>query len=268
MEPKILSIRGMNIVPADKVRKHTYFSGEHFEGMGNKWESLYENPDVFWKELSEKIMDGNIVFYNKLNNKSFVGIMDKNNSPVSTIYTIEQLGNTNEFISACPVLKGINHDITLKEIYTWGNGAEGEMATVTKNGKLLNFHNPFYPVDVSNFRKNKIQTVSLSGLVYSIDKLEEKEFTFNEGSNYEILLQEFLKENPNKTEKDFVPPILKTEADTFRMFCAKDTTCVYEIVGQIEDINFADFNDTAIAILKVNLERKIENEYFHINLYV
>lgn len=103
-------------------------------------------------------------------------------------------------------------------------------------------------------------------MAYSLEKLEEKDHLVESGEFYEHELKEFLKENPDKTKADFETPKIKMGKD-FRMFISRETTSVFEAVGQIDDINYVDFLGNKIAILKVNFEHANDNEYLYCNVY-
>ena len=190
-----------------------------------------------------------------------------NNELLSVLSLIELKGNCNEYTSAYPLLIGINNEVKLKEDYCWQNGGEGEFAVEAGDDRVINFFDPFYAINKANFKTDKTQTISLAGLAYSLEKLEEKEFVIDKGEFYNVSRDEFLKENPDKTEKDFEPPVVKLEADHFRMLIPKQYACEYEIATQIENIKYFKILGEEIAQLKVNLEHSDNEKSLYCYIY-
>ena len=180
---------------------------------------------------------------------------------------IELKETCSEYTSAYPLLIGINNEVKLKEDYCWQNGGEGEFAVEAGDDKVINFFDPFYAIDKANFKTDKTQTISLAGLAYSLDKLKEQEFVIDKGEFYNVSRDEFLKENPDKTEQDFEPPVVKLEAEHFRMLIPKQYACEYEIATQIENIKYFKILGEEIAQLKVNLEHSDNEKSLYCFIY-
>lgn len=260
-------------IKAINIRKifsgESYFDGEHFEGHGDKWAALFGNTEKFVVENMKKcVTSGDIIFkQEKILNKKFAGIVYPKNELLSVLSLIELKGNCNEYTSAYPLLIGINNEVKLKEDYCWQNGGEGEFAVEAGDDKVINFFDPFYAIDKANFKTDKNQTISLAGLAYSLDKLKEQEFVIDKGEFYNVSRDEFLKENPDKTEQDFEPPVVKLEADHFRMLIPKQYACEYEIATQIENIKYFKILGEEIAQLKVNLEHSDNEKSLYCYIY-
>ena len=263
---KDLSINYMNVMKSPD--SESYFDGEHFEGHGDKWTALFGNTQKFLVDNMEKsVTSGDIIFKQEILNKKFAGIVYPKNELLSVLSLIELKETCNEYTSAYPLLIGINNEVKLKEDYCWENGGEGEFAVEAGDDKVINFFDPFYVVDKAYFKIDKIQTISLAGLAYSLEKLEEKEFVIDKGEFYNVSRDEFLKENPDKTEKDFEPPVVKLEADHFRMLIPKQYACEYEIAAQIESIKYFKILGEEIAQLKVNFEHSENEKSLYCNIY-
>ena len=259
----------INAINIRKIsRGESYFDGEHFEGHGDKWTALFGNTQKFLVDNMEKsVTSGDIIFKQEILNKKFAGIVYPKNELLSVLSLIELKKGCNEYISAYPLLIGINNEVKLKEDYCWENGGEGEFAVEAGDDKVINFFDPFYVVDKAYFKIDKIQTISLAGLAYSLEKLEEKEFVIDKGEFYNVSRDEFLKENSDKTEKDFEPPVVKLEADHFRMLIPKQYACEYEIAAQIESIKYFKILGEEIAQLKVNFEHSENEKSLYCNIY-
>ena len=246
----------------------SYFDGEHFEGHGDKWDAIFGNIENYSEEkMRECINLGNVIFKQDINNKNYAGIVYPGNKPISTLSLIELKEECNEFTLSYPLMIGINNDVKLKESYMWEVNGEGEFAAETENEKMINFFDPFFAVDKPKFSPEKTQTISLAGLAYVLDKLEEKEFVLDHGNSYEFFRDEFLKNNPDKTEADFEPPVVKLDAENFRMMIPKKYACEYEIAAPIEKIEYTEILGVKFTIMKINLEHAKEDEYLYCNIY-
>ena len=260
----------INAINIRKIfRGESYFDGEHFEGHGDKWVALFGNTEKFAvKNMKKCVTSGDIIFkQEKILNKKFAGIVYPKNELLSVLSLIELKETCNEYTSAYPLLIGINNEVKLKEDYCWQNGGEGEFAVEAGDDRVINFFDPFYAIDKANFKTDKTQTISLAGLAYSLDKLKEQEFVIDKGEFYNVSRDEFLKENPDKTEQDFEPPVVKLEADHFRMLIPKQYACEYEIATQIENIKYFKILGEEIAQLKVNLEHSDNEKSLYCFIY-
>lgn len=260
-----LYVRGMVIKRPEN--RESYFWGKHSTGYGNVWNAVFGASAKLFVFLRMVLSKGKVMFQNhKTQNKQYAGIKYPENNKFSVLSLIEENETTKEYVSSYPLLIGANNDVRLKESYPWAIEGEGEMAAETDLGKIINFHNPYFAVDNKNFKFDKVQTISLAGLVMTINKMEVQEFPV-EGDTYKHFLEEFLHENPHKTEKDFETPIYRIDAEHFRMFVPTDYCCEFAIATQIEDIGYVDFLGEKIAVMKVNLERGDDNEYLYCNIY-
>lgn len=260
----------INAINIRKIfRGESYFDGEHFEGHGDKWVALFGNTEKFAvKNMKKCVTSGDIIFkQEKILNKKFAGIVYPKNELLSVLSLIELKETCNEYTSAYPLLIGINNEVKLKEDYCWQNGGEGEFAVEAGDDRVINFFDPFYAIDKANFKTDKTQTISLAGLAYSLDKLKEQEFVIDKGEFYNVSRDEFLKENPDKTEQDFEPPVVKLEAEHFRMLIPKQYACEYEIATQIENIKYFKILGEEIAQLKVNLEHSDNEKSLYCFIY-
>lgn len=177
---------------------------------------------------------------------------------------------TNNLLSAYPILKGCSNNVILKEKYTWSIEAEGEMACITADNQniILNFHNPFFALDIDNFKVDTEKTISLAGLAYSIKQLQEYEFKISEGEFYNINLKKFLEENPDKTETDFEIPTVCIKRESFRMIRPTKYISEYTISGIIKNISEIVVLDEPIKVLNIDLGHEENDKPLLINIFV
>lgn len=247
----------------------SYFDGEHFEGHGDKWNAIFGISEKFFAlHLRKCIQDGAVIFSPENIGQNYFGISYPEEEDAKVLSIIEAKESGNEFVSSVPFLAGAENEVILKEAYTWSEVlAEGEFAVETKEEKIISFFDPLYAVDREKFVKDKTQVISLSGLAYTLEKMQEQEFVLDHGNGYEYFKDEFLRDNPDKSEADFEPPVIKLDAERFRMMIPKTYTSEYEIVAQIEEIKHIDFLDEKLTVMKVNLEHAQEEEYLYCNIY-
>ena len=254
------------------MKKDSYFYGEHFEGNGQMRRGLYGNADDFLKDyLRRSVSEAKSAFDLKMNNKLFYGLIYQACENIKLLHYIENVGQRrNEHCVMAPILKGIKNKLKLKELYTWKNGIEGEIAarTLTVNDLILNFYDPFYPFDKDIFKKDEEKDVYLSAIALTAEEFEEGEEVYTEGNLYESYLKQFLKENPDKTEADFEPVVINFSAEHARMCMSTNITSVYEIIGLIEDMEYIEAFGKKFAVLKVNIEHREDDEYLYVNVYV
>lgn len=257
----------------DRTDEESYFYGEHAEYYGDKWAAFSKDGTEFFKKVLAAMYDENtdIIYFKEINNIQYLGLLCEKDSPVSflIIFETDKDKDTNTLLSAYPVLKGCSNNIILKEKYAWPIEAEGEMACITaeNNNIILNFHNPFFAVDMDKFSINSETSISLAGLAYSITLLQESQFEISEGDFYKFALKKFLEENPDKTEKDFETPVVSIKPETFRMTKPLKYTSEYMISGVIKDISEITVLDEPVKILKVDLGHEENNEPLLINIY-
>lgn len=271
------------------MKKNSNFYGEHFEALGDIWDAVsgnvkdflstyfvksLEKGSLYWTQKIDDKLIYSLIYPGKKKRNKYIRIgelLKKGNEHIQIMHYVEDDKTSKTHITTCPVLRGVKNTVKLLEAYTWENQVEGEFSakSLSVNNLVLNFFDPFYCFDKKyNFKKDKECTVYLSAIAYYAEELEERDYTFTEGSYYDACLEGFLKENPNKTESDFEPPIVEMRAEHFRMYAPKDITSVIEIVGLIEDVEYFEELGRKFAVLKVNLEHREDNEYLYVNVYV
>lgn len=104
----------------------------------------------------------------------------------------------------------------------------------------------------------------ISASAQKLDKQPVKSFTITEGALYEAELSGFLKENPNKTEKDFSGVKISTEGMTALL--PRGYTTFFELAFPVLAIESTIFLGEKILKMKVILHR-FEDEEIYMNLY-
>ena len=253
------------------MKKNKYFYGEHFEHLGYLWDGIYGKAENFTEEQFDNTIKKSTYYFDKTYGKTSYGaFLYEDNRYFSILHYFKRIKEDTYYVSSCPILAGAKNKLILKKRHTWHNNIEGVFAakSTTCNELLLNFYDPFYALDKEKYNHNTRKNVYLSAVALNTLELKEEDHVFTEGSFYEHYLEEFLKENPNKTKDDFEPVIVQMRSEHFRMCMGKDTTCVYEIVGLIEDVKYTKILGKKTAVLKVNLEHREDKEFLYVNVYV
>lgn len=243
--------------------KESCFVGKHTENL--VWPYLVNDTLLIVKNLKEFLSDGQIMYRFPTEKGERAALAFPKNGPVQSLNTVEDSGKGFEFKDCVPLLKGSNFSATISDAYTWKNSALGEFSAEIE-GKLIDFFDPFYAIDSKS--ADKRPTISFSAVALYLQELEEKSFVVDKGGMYEHELQEFLKKNPDKTEKDFKAPVVNLTKESFRMLMPTKYSSEQEIVAGIEKIEHTSFLGVPIHILTVNLEHGSNNEYFNFPLYV
>jgi hypothetical protein len=242
---------------------------EHFEGHGDHWNALGFSDEEALKIIPESIKEGvlaenNIYEFPETNDKILPIIYPKLN-PVQICSLIVSSNGKNTAESFYPLVEGIKNDIVFYEKFTWENNLEGEVEINRDDRMNISFFAPFYKHDFSNTKKGMKEIVYLSALALSVEK-PMMEFEVKEGQFYEMQLNEFLKNNPNKTKHDF-PPLIMHMDGSIILFPTNDYS-VYEYRGKILDLNYIDFFGKKIAKTKVCIEKTDSAETMYVNLYI
>lgn len=246
----------------NKEEKSNFF-GEHTEKLF--WPYLVNDAALIVKHLKEFLSDGKIMYRFPTEKGEDAALAFPGEGPIQALNTVKDTGDGFQFTDCVPLLKGSNFPITISDAYTWKNSALGEFSADIE-GKLIEFFDPFFALDSKS--KEKKPTVSLSAVALYLQELEEKSFVVDKGGMYDYELQEFLKKNPDKTEKDFKAPVVNLTKESFRMLVPTKYSSECEIVAGIEKIEHTSFLGVPIHILTINLEHGSNNEYFTLPLYV
>ena len=243
--------------------KKSNFFGKHREKVC--WPFLVNDTSILVRHLKEFLSDGKVMYRFSTERGENAALAFPEAGPVQALNTVEDSGEGFQFTFMAPLLKGSNFSASISEAYAWENSVLGELSADIE-GKLIEFFDPFFVLDSKSTEKKP--TVSLSAVALHIQELEEKSFVVDKGGMYDYELQEFLKKNPDKTEKDFKAPVVNLTKESFRMLMPTKYSSEQEIVAGIEKIEHTSFLDVPIHILTVNLEHGSNNEYFNFPLYV
>jgi hypothetical protein len=242
---------------------------EHFEGHGDHWNAIGFEDDEILKIIQESVEKGilakNYIFESPKDNSKILPILYPESTTVQICSLILSKDNKNTIESFYPVLEGIKNQIIINTKFTWENNLEGEVEIFRDDNINLSFFAPFYQNNFANLTNGSKMEVYLSGLALFVEKAV-MEYNIDKGGIYEIALRDFLKDNPQKTKKDF--PYVTLHMDGAIILLPTDEYSVYEYRGRIFDLEYVAFLGHKLAKAKVSLEKRDDEYNIFINLYI
>ena len=248
------------------------FMGEHFEGLGNIWEAFFEEGSSITDELPTIFDNGKVhprcnVRYEDGSRVVLLQYPGGNEDmQAGALFVRPANAEETEFWSGAPVMKGLPNTIKIKKRHDWSNLVEGVvLAEIMGNGPVFSFYAPFYFRDFAAFVPDTELTVYLSALSLTCRKAEAKELTVEKGPYYEEELQAFLKENPNKTERDFADPTISFVGSKILLPAAY--VCESEYRAPIEKVEATRFLGRLVCKLQISFV-SLDEQKISVNIYV
>lgn len=236
------------------------FEGEPFEGLGSIWEGLYP---LFLTELPTIINNGSIDEQSVIKNAQqefAVGLLQYPalvGLRVGCLLEHNKEENHIAFISGFPLLDGYMNTLTILARYTWENGLEGEVAAeMSGTNHTISFFAPYYFRDAEKFSPDTNAEVALSAIAFSLKKSTMLEFNIDKGPLYEMSLDRYLQEQPEKKQEDF--PHVKVSCRGMVACMATETTCTFQYRSPILDARPCLFLGIPCWCLLITLARNEE----------
>ena len=254
-------------------RKQSYFSGKNIEALGDIWDWLNipkQNIPAYVRYIAEN------AFCLSDYKKSFSQPIDR----ISQVYprwpvdmrfllttTVKPDKKALIFNSCSILMRGYPNILRINDTYQFKSGVEGYVSASLDDGPDVDFLAPLFYREKNDYQINISVTVYLSALALNARPASEKIFKFSEGTAYEIMLKEFLKENPSKTKKDF--PYIKISTKQMTALLPTEATSLYQYRAKILNIFPMDpFEKTEIFKLLLLSAGDSPKNSLKINLYV
>lgn len=174
---------------------------------------------------------------------------------------------TRNLNSFCILMRGYPNILKITEVFPWKSGVEGYVSGSLNDGPSVDFLAPIFYREEDKYHINIWVTVYLSAIALKMQPASEEIFNFSDGELYEIMLKDFLKENPSKTKKDF--PHIRVSTKNMTAFLPTETTSLYQYRAKILRVLQMDpFEDIEMYSLLVLLAGKSPKNSLTINLYV
>lgn len=146
---------------------------------------------------------------------------------------------------------------------TWPNKIGGEVALAVGETLITAVVPDFY-LKKELLVPGKELYFRISASAQKLDKQPVKTFTITEGALYEAELSRFLKDNPNKMEKDF--PGIKISTEGMVAIFPREYSTYFELASPVLATENTTFLGEKILKMKVILHR-FEDEEIYMNLY-
>jgi hypothetical protein len=209
----------MTTAPQDTRLYDEDFYGAHFEGFGEVWNAFFGNSAQFEKYLpdavakAEKKTNGKIVrFPGEELMIDYAVYRESPDLACGLLFARRPEAMESQLYAAFPLFEGKPNPLTVKDVRTWHNGAEGVVSATRANGGTpITFYDPHYFKERWDLRPKSEHRIHLGALALQIAPAEREVYSLEEGEAYDAALQKFLRDNPEKSRKDFSPPRATTE---------------------------------------------------------
>lgn len=258
------------------------FGGEHFEGLGNMWEAVgVENMQEYIQQLSKKatylikndtpLSENDRLFmqYMQIIYRDcgvVLGFAPQLNEDIQIALLVKEGDKCLEFLSAYPFMRGFPNEVTIEGYHTWESGIEGVFMAGFHDMTSVTWFDPFYLYTKNAQPLHKKAEIMFSGLALKLEKTKSKVMTVHHGGLFQLRLEEFLKNHPNKTAAA-MPPV-KIELGKATLFLPTSYATEYEYQAKINHVKTCRLGDKKVYQLEAIVLRDPEKDSaFTLNLY-
>lgn len=244
------------------------FPSKHEEDMDGVLSALCETEEEF-KELLGPVIESAGVILDSQKQIAGEEILILNSSPSwgqqqMAFYIAKDPVEKKALLKMqIPKYEGLTCKAKVLSICTWPNKIGGEVALAIGETLITAVVPDFY-LKKELLVPGKELYFRISASAQKLDKQPVKSFTITEGALYEAELSRFLKENPNKTEKDF--PGVKISTEGMTALLPRGYSTFFELASPVLAIESTTFLGEKILKMKVILHR-FEDEEIYMNLY-
>ncbi len=228
---------------------------QHLEGMGDKWYTLLESPQLVPAVLHRTVDEGGTRSQwrvEKGNTETMLLAWPEVSLLRSAVLVTGEIAGELRPVNVFPLMEGLPNNMVIEGTYTWKNGMEGEVAAypidlaAAEDDEEEIENAPLWFYDPLFFRDNEvdltpgvIQGFFLSGLCYDVRKALLDEMTITKGPQYEEYAAEWLAQNPGK--KSYEVPPLKISLEGLRVLGPAQHLCEYQARATIMDLDSFTF---------------------------
>lgn len=162
-----------------------------------------------------------------------------------------------------PKFEGITCKAKVLATCAWPSRIGGEVALAIGDTSITAVVPDFY-LKKSLLQPGKELYFRISGSVETLELQSVKSFTITDGPLYENELSKFLKDNPDKTEKDF--PGVEISTEGMQVIFPKEYSTYFELGSPVLSLEETKFLGTKIFKMKIILHR-FGDEEMYMNLY-
>lgn len=190
-----------------------HFPGTPFQGLGNVLDALYPGGAEMLVEnlpryLKNTYLESDCLQTGFEGETALLQYPPNSSCTLGILFYKKPDWESAELISVYPVLQGFPNRLQILNYKAWDNNLEGMIACCTQEQFSIAFFNPFYFVQKNSLPIGSTKQIDLSAVAFSLSVAEAKEIELKKGDFYNLLLADFLNENPDKTENDFKKPVI------------------------------------------------------------
>lgn len=180
---------------------------KHYEGLGEKWYTLLEDPEKEIPQLVPFVMsEGGTrpTWQHASTRLDTVLVAWPQEASIRAAVVVQgPTGGELKPRTACPLMEGLPNDLTVDEATPWSSKVEGTFsARRNEDGEPLWFYNPMFFRDADMLTPDVRHTFVVSGLVMGLRRALIDEMTISEGAQYEAYAKDWLAKNPTATRLD------------------------------------------------------------------
>jgi len=238
---------------------------KHFEGLGDKWHCLLDEPEKELPGLATVVAaQGGTreAWQRKTDTLETVLMAFPPTEPIRGAIVLQGKPEGEMKVkSIVPLMEGLPNDMTIEESRPWKNKAEGVVsARRNEDGEPVWFYTPTLFRDAADLTPGVRQTILLSGLALGIRRALLDEMTITAGPDYEQHAAFWLEEHPEQTRLD-VPP-LKVSLAGARILQGGNFASEYQLRAPVTSVEETTFGPQKVYMLHlrfgVNTENPIE----------
>jgi len=240
---------------------------------GDIWQALLGNKqhNLLPKIICEGIQKGSVI--KAVQNFSFLEYRPRK-SLISYITIIQHTIDKNIFYSGFPFLTGLENDLICYETRNESvDDVEGYVLLKKGDAAEMWMYNPLYGqqkdlLQSVSGKNKKEQKFYIAGIGWNIKKNIDSLIKINEGPTYELLLKEFLDNNPDKTKDDF--PYAEFDTSHISLLAARDCADMYEFASDIFNITTFKYYGLEFYCFEIEVLRETDDSGagMRVNLYV
>ncbi len=222
----------------------SYLDGKPFSTFGEVWNSLGISVR---KDLGRYLEDAKLGGTHVLiKGKMDVVYLDYPNSGehvfIRFIVTKDDKENA-QLQSAFPITEGYPQELTVEARYDCEDRISGFVGG-TIAGHAIAFFVPSYAANREAFEVGKKVFVDISGIAIDIAKPVRDSIAVERGPYFEMMLEDFLNEHPDKTVADFTPPELIMGGSV--IWFPTSVLAYYTLRSKIAEVDEVAFDGNAI----------------------
>ena len=234
----------------------------HFEGLGDKWHLLIDNPEKELPGLAEMVATngGTREVWKHVSPVYETVLMAyPPDQPLRGAIIVQ--GEPEQEVkikTICPLMEGLPNDMTIEDVYAWKSRVEGAVsARRNEDGEPVWFYSPLLFRDREDLTPGVRQTILLSGLAMGVRRALLDEMSITAGPDYEEHAARWLADHPDKTRLDV--PQITIPLSGARILQAARHTCEYQLRAPITSVQETIFGPQKVYMLHLRFGLNTEN---------